>query len=156
VNERLSSVPSPTNQPNSDVRFGDYINVDYRGTRIAPIWTDERAGGYNTETYSAVIDLATEINQISGNIPIKFELSQNYPNPFNPVTQIKYQITNNSFVNLIVYDILGKEVATLVNKNQTAGTYEVKFDASKVSSGVYFYKLISGSFSDIKKMTVVK
>jgi hypothetical protein len=156
VNEKLSSSPSPTNQPNTDVRFGDYINVDYRGTRIVPIWTDERAGGYNMETYTAIIDLATEINPISGSIPDKFELSQNYPNPFNPITNIKYQIIENGFVNLKIYDIVGREIATLVNKNQTAGTYETKFDASNISSGVYFYKLTSGSFSDVKKLVVVK
>jgi hypothetical protein len=93
--------------------------------------------------YTAIIDLATEINPISGSIPDKFELSQNYPNPFNPITNIKYQIIENGFVNLKIYDIVGREIATLVNKNQTAGTYETKFDASNISSGVYFYKLTS-------------
>ncbi len=90
-----------------------------------------------------------------------FTLSQNYPNPFNPSTTIKYSIpavgtSLTKFVQMKVYDILGKEVATLVNENKPAGNYEVNFNASNLSSGVYFYKLQAGNFIQIKKMTVVK
>jgi len=85
-----------------------------------------------------------------------FNLSQNYPNPFNPTTNIKYQITNNKLVTLKIFDILGKEVETLVNEKQNAGTYEVTFNASQYSSGIYFYKLTTDNFSDTKKMLMIK
>jgi len=83
-------------------------------------------------------------------------LAQNYPNPFNPSTTIKYAIEKPGLVTLKVYDVLGKEVASLVNQDQAAGVYSVKFDASLLSSGIYFYKLESGSFTKINKMMLVK
>ncbi len=90
------------------------------------------------------------------NVPDKFELSQNYPNPFNPSTKIKYQIATSNPVNLKIYDVLGNEVATLVNEVQPAGNYEVTFDASLLSSGTYFYKLQAGSLVETKKMLLLK
>ena len=89
-------------------------------------------------------------------ITSEFSLSQNYPNPFNPVTIINYQLTNRSFVSLKVYDVLGNEVASLVNEEKPAGSYSVKFDASRLSSGVYFYKLNAGSFVQTKKMILMR
>ena len=97
-------------------------------------------------------------------LPGEFALQQNYPNPFNPATTIKYsvpKIINNqsSIINIKVYDILGSEVATLVNENKPAGNYEVKFNveqASNLSSGVYFYTLKFGTFSETKKMILMK
>ncbi len=89
-------------------------------------------------------------------IPNKFELSQNYPNPFNPSTRIKYQVAINSQVSLKVYDVLGDEVATLVNEEKPAGSYEVEFDASHLSSGVYFYKLQAGSFVETRKIILLR
>ena len=85
-----------------------------------------------------------------------FELSQNYPNPFNPNTQIKYSIAERSNVTLKVYDVLGKEVATLVNTTREAGSYDVNFDASSLSSGLYIYTIQAGSFSESKKMMLLK
>ena len=96
------------------------------------------------------------ITNISNGIPDKFSLSQNYPNPFNPSTNIKYQIAKNSFVTLKVFDILGKEIATLVNEKQNSGTYESTFDARGLTSGVYFYRLTAGDFSETKKMLMIK
>jgi|WetSurMetagenome_2_1015567.scaffolds.fasta_scaffold43419_3 hypothetical protein len=104
---------------------------------------------YVISTPSGVINIGTEI--LDG-----FKLLQNYPNPFNPTTNIKYQILKNSFVSLKVYDINGKEIAVLVNESQLHGTYETTFDASKYSSGVYFYKLTSNGFSDTKQMVLIK
>ena len=93
-------------------------------------------------------------------IPKKLELSQNYPNPFNPVTKIDYQVTDESKVTLKIYDITGKEVMTLVNTQQKSGYYTVQFNASNLSSGNYFYKLIASSNGNesviTKKMTVIK
>ncbi len=105
-------------------------------------------------TYSNVIS-------ISISSPEKFTLEQNYPNPFNPSTKIKYSISNEGtslmkFVQLKVYDILGREVATLVNKEQPPGNYQVSFDGSKLSSGVYYYRIQAGNFIQTKKMILMK
>jgi len=94
-------------------------------------------------------------NQITA-IPVKYDLKQNYPNPFNPTTKINYDIPKDGFVMLKIYDVLGREVRTLVNEVKQAGYHSVDFDASTLSSGVYFYKLESGSFSDIKRMMLIK
>ena len=85
-----------------------------------------------------------------------YTLDQNYPNPFNPSTTISYSIPQSGYVKLAVYNQIGEEVAQLVNENKEAGKYQVTFDASGLTSGVYFYKLTSGSFSDLKKMILVK
>lgn len=88
--------------------------------------------------------------------PSTFFLNQNYPNPFNPSTSIQYQIAGISQVTLKVYDVLGNEVATLVNEAKPAGSYEVNFNASKLSSGIYFYRLQAGTFLKTKKMILMK
>jgi len=88
--------------------------------------------------------------------PTEFALYQNYPNPFNPSTRIKYQVASTEKVNLIVYDILGREIATLVNETKPVGNHEVEFDASKLPSGIFFYRLQSGDFTQTKKMMVIK
>ena len=98
----------------------------------------------------------TFISNISNEIPGTYKLFQNYPNPFNPATKIKYQITKNNFVSLKVFDIIGKEIATLVNEKQSPGIYEVKFDAGDLPSGVYFCKISAGDFTGIKNMLLVK
>jgi len=89
-------------------------------------------------------------------IPVKYALTQNYPNPFNPSTTISYQLPVDAFVTLKVYDMMGKEVATLVNNLKRAGGYDVSFDATNLPSGTYFYRMIAGNFSDVKKMTILK
>jgi hypothetical protein len=85
-----------------------------------------------------------------------YKLDQNYPNPFNPATTISYSISKESNVSLIVYDIMGKQVAELVNSKQAAGSYRVEFDAAKFASGTYFYKLTTGDFISVKKMILLK
>jgi len=89
-------------------------------------------------------------------ILLVYDLYQNYPNPFNPTTTIKYTIPQTSFITLKVFDILGREVAVLVNEEKPAGSYEVDFNASQLSSGVYIYQLKSGSFIQIKKMVLIR
>jgi hypothetical protein len=99
------------------------------------------------------------VNNVYSGIPEKYSLSQNYPNPFNPTTNIKYQIANSSNVVLSVYNMLGKKVVTLVNQKQNAGFYEVTFDGTNLSSGIYFYKLTctgQDNFSETKKMILLK
>lgn len=97
----------------------------------------------------------TDVNNIE-EIPAEFVLSQNYPNPFNPSTSINYQLAADSHVQLNVFDILGNEIATLVNESQSAGSYVVRFNASDLSSGVYFYKIKANNFTQIRKMLLVK
>ncbi len=96
-------------------------------------------------------------------IPEVFKLEQNYPNPFNPSTTIAYSIAGSmekgvwsTETKLVVYDILGREVSVLVNEKKAAGSYEVKFDGSGLSSGVYFYRLIAGSFVQTRKLLLMK
>ena len=89
-------------------------------------------------------------------IPNFYSLSQNYPNPFNPSTSIKFTMPKGDNVKLVVFDILGREVKTLVNEFKSSGSYEVNFDASTLSSGVYFYRLEAGEFTDTKRMLLVK
>jgi len=86
----------------------------------------------------------------------KFELKQNYPNPFNPSTNIEFRISDRSFVSLKVFNILGDEVASLINEEKAAGIYSVTFNASNLSSGMYLYKIQSGSFVETKKMILMK
>ncbi len=89
-------------------------------------------------------------------IPKVFALDQNYPNPFNPSTTILFSIPQRGNVSLKIYDVLGNEVATLVNDEKPAGMYEVEFDASQLSSGVYFYRIITDSFIQTKKMILIR
>jgi|WetSurMetagenome_2_1015567.scaffolds.fasta_scaffold02724_4 hypothetical protein len=111
----------------------------------------------NQMSYRAYRDEWGEISGVRDNqVSTDFRLYQNYPNPFNPTTNIKYVIAKNSYVILKVYDILGKEVATLVNENLKAGIYEAEFKAANLSSGIYYYRLEAGDFSDTKKMIIVK
>ncbi len=101
-------------------------------------------------SYSSVVEV--DLNQI----PKVYSLDQNYPNPFNPSTKISYQLPQNGFVSLKVYNAIGKEVATLVNEEKSAGRYEVNFDAAGLSSGLYFYTIQTGSFQETKKMILIK
>jgi hypothetical protein len=96
------------------------------------------------------------IKNINTNIPTKYSLSQNYPNPFNPITNIKFSIVNEGDVKIIVYDIIGRKVQTLVSERLNAGTYETTFDGSQLSSGVYFYRLTTDVYTETKRMVLIK
>lgn len=95
-------------------------------------------------------------NEVIIGVPQQFRLLQNYPNPFNPVTNIEFELPQNSFVELKIFDITGREVSSILNQNLTAGYHKYSFDASGISSGAYFYRINAGSFSDMKKMIVLK
>jgi len=92
--------------------------------------------------------------EVSG--PLTFALEQNYPNPFNPSTNIKYSVSENGFVKLSVYNLVGEEVSVLVNETVDAGFYEVAFNAANLPSGTYFYRLQAGNTVQIKKMVLLK
>jgi|WetSurMetagenome_2_1015567.scaffolds.fasta_scaffold01760_3 photosystem II stability/assembly factor-like uncharacterized protein len=98
----------------------------------------------------------SDIHNITTAIPVIYSLEQNYPNPFNPNTNIKFNLPKEGFVSLIVYDILGKEIRQLVNGYKSTGTYSIDFDASGLSSGIYFYRFVSGKFVGVKKMMIIK
>jgi len=104
------------------------------------------------------IGFVPDVNEVAENtkIPLTYELRNNYPNPFNPSTTISFSIVEKGRVSLKVYDLLGKEVANLLNEEKPAGNYNVIFDASNLSSGVYFYRLETSNYSSVKKMTLVK
>lgn len=108
------------------------------------------------EMFNYASNYPIAVKPISAGTPVQFRLYQNYPNPFNPSTNIKFDIPNNSFVKLAVYNELGKEIAVLVNKEMQAGKYETGWNASGFSSGVYFYKLETGAFTETKKMILLK
>ena len=97
----------------------------------------------------------TGVEQLTDGIKA-YSLSNNYPNPFNPSTKISYSINELSFVTLIVYDVLGNEIETIVNEEKPAGSYEIEFNADALTSGIYFYKLTAGSFAETKKMILLK
>lgn len=106
----------------------------------------------NGVTYGNIVN----IDKPQESFPSKFKLFNNYPNPFNPTTTITYSIQKDGLVSLKVYDILGKEVASLVNEPKIAGTYNVEFNASNLPSGIYFYRIRAGAFVDTKKLILLK
>ncbi len=111
--------------------------------------------------WSALMSQPLAINNYSSTIPKSYQLHQNFPNPFNPETKIRFDLPENvrrqtANMRLVIYDVLGKEVSTLINKQLESGSYEVTWNASNYNSGIYFYKLTAGSFTETKKMAVVK
>jgi hypothetical protein len=154
-----SSSPSPTS--NSGGILGSPISTT---TSPTPTVTSPSS---LTSTGGTVTSICTfvGIQPISNEIPGSYELFQNYPNPFNPTTKIKFDLPKSNLtlseakglnIKLIIYDILGKEVAILVNQQLKLGTYEVEWDASNYPSGVYYYKFSSGDFTETKKMVLIK
>ena len=126
-------------------------------------WRVAGTNQFGFSGWSEIFQFKTALTSVDDDdaIPTEYALYQNYPNPFNPATKIKYSIPSNdkvqtSNVNLKVYDVLGNEVALLVNETKAPGNYEVEFIASGLSSGVYFYKLNAGNFSTVKKLILLK
>ncbi len=154
----------------SDIKEAGSFNTDGKGVKVAVegnyVYLADRDSGLCV----LKSNIATDVEDDIASIPVKYSLSQNYPNPFNPSTTIKYSITHplipsregkeqsdrGVLITLKIYDILGKEVATLVNKEQSAGLYEVQFSAYNFPSGIYYYRLSAGSFVQSKKMILLK
>ncbi len=134
----------------------EYPSVAVYGSVVHVVWEDTR-DGVNPEIYYKRNPTGNVgIQNISTETPSKYSLSQNYPNPFNPITNVKFSIVNTGEVKLTVYDIVGREVQTLVNERLQPGTYEASFDGSTLNSGVYFYKLITDGFKETKRMILIK
>jgi hypothetical protein len=152
INERISSSPFT---PNSSTFFGDYNGISAYNGKIRPMWT--RLNG-SLSVWTAIIDFPVGIQPVSNETPSSFSLSQNYPNPFNPSTKIRFAIgsNKNTPVRLVVYDVLGKETATLVNNTLSPGNYEIQWDASQFASGVYYYSLITDSYKETRKLILAK
>jgi hypothetical protein len=137
--------------------------AQFNGTRPGGSWVlsirDRAAGTSGTlQAWSLTlrVEPTTDVQEETAKIPTHFWLSQNYPNPFNPTTAIRYQLPVSSIVTLVVYDILGREVATLVNELQPPGMLSVTWDARDMPSGVYLYRLIAGNFVEVKKLVLLK
>jgi len=124
---------------------------------LAVIGNDLYAGAMMSGLWKrSLSDIVTAVEDDKINQPANFALHQNYPNPFNPTTTLSFAISHSSLVTLKLFDVLGKEIAVLVNENKSAGNYEINFDASNLSSGIYFYKLQAGNFSSTKKMVLTR
>jgi hypothetical protein len=117
---------------------------------------DKRNGNNSYDIFFTAKDRFTGVENYTSSVPKTFILEQNYPNPFNPTTAFSYQLSAVSDVKLVVYDVLGREVAVLVNEKKNPGRYEVQFDASGLASGVYFYRLEAGQFVSTKKLVVLR
>ncbi|MBI9071749.1 MAG: T9SS type A sorting domain-containing protein [Melioribacteraceae bacterium] len=103
-----------------------------------------------------ITEIVTGIEEVEGAVPTAYELEQNYPNPFNPTTMIRFSIPEANTVTLKIYNMLGQEVTELLSEYKSAGKYEVSFDASQLSSGMYIYSIQSGNFISTKKMMLLK
>ena len=119
------------------------------------LWMWYSGNGSFLQMGLATSSLVSSVEQET-TLPTKFSLEQNFPNPFNPSTKIKYSIPQSSYVAVKVYDVLGNEIETLVNEEKPAGTYEVTWFAENLPSGVYFYKMTGGNYSETKKMLLLK
>ncbi len=127
---------------------------------------DENKNLYTQSLYGWTVDkwryngtlptFSTGVEELGGAVPENYQLGQNYPNPFNPTTSIEFALAKSGRVNLKVYDMLGKEIATLVDEERGVGNYKIVFDASNLPSGTYFYRIMSGGFAQSKKMLLVK
>ncbi len=120
------------------------------------IWWGYDEANHPYYVATALFGITVSVEQTSDQMPAEFKLSQNYPNPFNPSTIIKFAIPQSEFVTMKVYDVLGREVSTIVNQNLTAGSYEVNFDASDLAAGMYIYQIKAGNFVSAKKMMLLK
>ena len=106
--------------------------------------------------YDGSFEYSKEVTLENSTVPDKYSLSQNYPNPFNPTTTIEFTLPQKEFVTITIFDVLGNEVTTLIKEELSAGLHKIEFNASELTSGVYIYKLIAGSFTQTKKMTLMK
>ncbi len=141
-----------SNSPKSYEFIDETAPADALEYRLKQIDTDGKF-----EYYSLTVKINNAVTEVEeNNLPLEFALKQNYPNPFNPTTAINYQLPENSKVELKIFDLLGKEVATLVNREQAAGNYTVNYDASNLPSGMYIYKIVAGNFVESRKMMLIK
>jgi Secretion system C-terminal sorting domain len=134
------------------ISFKKYIGIVYRSLSEISVYSSNLIGyRINGKEWGHLSGIKNNTN-----IPAEYKLEQNYPNPFNPATLIGYSIPKSGIVIIKVFDVLGREVSTLVNEYKFAGNYSVQFNAGKITSGVYFYRIESGSYVQTKKLVVLK
>jgi hypothetical protein len=160
TNESLVAFTNPFKLLVPDYRNGntqtDTLDfVSFFAPNIGLVGQELRRGALSRKSVLYKINLITDINVIENNLS-EFKLFQNYPNPFNPSTKIKFSISEPNFIQIKVFDVLGKEIKTIVNDFKKTGSYEIDFDASNLPSGVYFYRIITGKFSETKKMLLLR
>ena len=135
-------------------RWNGTGNGSYSGSNPSPTITSMNNVVVEAAVYDTIPPIG--IQNLNNGVPVVYQLHQNFPNPFNPVTKIKFDLPEQSSVNIRVYDIIGNEVARVYNGELTAGFYEVDWNASDFASGVYFYRIDAGDFSSVKRMVLVK
>ena len=154
------SIPSFSLTSNTVFISSTYSPVQSASIKVGQsvtVWADQSPSGnlqaVQVQQISAVV---TDLEGNKDNLPVSYELKQNYPNPFNPTTEIAFTLANQENVSLVVYNIIGQEVATLISSPMSAGSHAVKFNAANLSSGIYLYRLKAGNFVSIKKMILLK
>ena len=145
----IISIPNIGIVETSDSFIMEFFLSNSDSTYLIGIYRNEEVLG------DTVIKNLVDVNENYA-LPTNYNLSQNYPNPFNPTTKIEYSIPKTSFVRLKVYDILGREVAALVDEEKSVGSYNIEFNGNNLSSGIYFYKIQAGDYSLVKKMILIK
>jgi photosystem II stability/assembly factor-like uncharacterized protein len=134
----------------------DYKQVTSDSIDVWCVGSTGGSTGFTGKVYKGRLGIVVGIKNINSSAPDNFALYQNYPNPFNPHTIINYQLAKSIYVKLTIYDVMGREISSLVNQKQNAGTYQVTWDASNYPSGVYFYTLNTNDFADTKRMVLIK
>ncbi len=152
------TIPVTATLGTTRMRVADKMREACGHIGVTPCNDPPDPAGYHgeMEDYDVIIVNPTGLSNISSIAPDKFQLYQNYPNPFNPVTNIKFDVASASQVKISVYDLLGSEVAELVNERLLAGSYKTDWDASSYPSGVYYYKITAGDYAETHKMVLVK
>lgn len=138
-----------------DASYAYVINLDYSNNTIG-LWSNGKGAAFSVRCLKG--DGVTSVSEGTNKNEINphYSLSQNYPNPFNPTTQISFGLPVETLARLVVYDLLGREVSTLINRELSAGYYKINFNGSELPSGIYFYKIEAGKYSDTKKMILIK
>ncbi|MBL0106511.1 MAG: T9SS type A sorting domain-containing protein [Ignavibacteria bacterium] len=144
--------------PDTSIRInGSYSYLNFINNNIGWSYANSTTGVHTIKGGDTISYIYTGIQSLNNNVSSDFELFQNYPNPFNPSTKIKYKLNKSGFVNIKVFNILGKEIEVLINARQSAGEYGVSFDASNYPGGVYFYSLyVDNKIIDTKKMILIR
>jgi hypothetical protein len=163
-NNNLEELPKRITISSTEGQIKKDAHAHRLENKVLFTWTNRESSESNFDIYGKIysLDEVTDINSQNKNLPEKFSLSQNYPNPFNPVTTINYEIPNVgqdavlTSVKLTIYNLLGEEVATIVNEQKPPGRYQVKFDGSNLSSGLYIYRIETDNFTFSRKMLLLK
>jgi hypothetical protein len=153
-----SSSPALSGADFTNTRLTDtfFTSTTFRGAFGSGARWDAGWANYNPQFSVNSIVSDVKVKQNTTAIPTRHRLEQNYPNPFNPTTQIQYALPKSGRATLKIYDMAGREVATLVDQYQTAGEFTVTFNATQLATGVYFYRLNAGDYNEVKRMTLLK